>query len=71
MDHFLQIGADHVALGGDLDGCDELVGGFQDVSDYPKLAETLLRRGVGDDIVSNIYWNNALRMLSCAVPNKK
>ena len=72
--HFLELdpSGKHIALGGDLDGCDVLVDGFQDVSDYPKLAERLLQRGVGSEIVTNIYWNNAMRMLSCAVPaNKK
>ena len=60
-----------IALGGDLDGCDVLVDGFDDVADYPKLAERLLQRGVGSEILSNIYWNNALRVLSCAVSNQK
>ena len=72
--HFLELDPDgkHIALGGDLDGCDELVDGFKDVSDYPKLAERLLQRGVGNEIVSNIYWNNALRMMACATyENKK
>lgn len=70
--HFLDMDSEgkHIALGGDLDGCDVLVDGFQDVSDYPKLAERLLQRGAGEEIVSNIFWNNALRMISCAVPNK-
>lgn len=71
--HFLELDpeGEHIALGGDLDGCDVLVDGFSDVADYPKLAERLLQRGVGDEIVSNIYWNNALRMMSCAVPKNK
>ena len=71
--HFLELDPDgkHISLGGDLDGCDVLVDGFSDVADYPKMAEKLLSRGVGRDIVYNIFWNNALRMMSCAVPSNK
>ena len=71
--HFLELDPEgkHIALGGDLDGCDVLVDGFSDVADYPKMAEKLLSRGVGRDIVHNIFWNNALRMMSCAVPSNK
>jgi membrane dipeptidase len=66
--HFLELDpeGEHIALGGDLDGCDVLVDGFKDVSDYPKLADRLLKRGAGEEIVSNIFWNNALRVIGCA-----
>ena len=71
--HFLELDPEgkHIALGGDLDGCDVLVDGFCDVTDYPKMAERLLARGAGSEIVSNIFWNNALRMMTCAVPKNK
>ena len=71
--HFMELDptGKHISLGGDLDGCDVLVDGFSDVGDYPKMAEKLLSRGVGRDIVHNIFWNNALRMMSCAVPSNK
>ena len=63
--HFLELDSEgkHIALGGDLDGCDVLVDGFRDVGDYPKLAQKLLQRGAGEAIVSNIFWNNALRVI--------
>ena len=71
--HFLEMDPEgkSIALGGDLDGCDVLVDGFQDVSDYPKLAESLLGRGVGNEIVSNVFWNNALGVIGRAVRNNK
>lgn len=71
--HFLELDPEgtHIALGGDLDGCDVLVDGFRDVCDYPKLAEKLLQRGVGKDIVTDIFWNNGLRVLENAVGSKK
>ena len=62
--HFLELGGEkHVALGGDLDGCDVLPKGFEGVQDYPKLAEKLLERGLGEDLVYDIFWNNAMEVM--------
>ena len=63
--HFMQLaGSDkHVSLGGDLDGCVELPDGFTGVQDYPKLAECLLQRGLCEESVQNIFWNNALGVM--------
>ena len=60
--HFLELDpeGDHLALGGDLDGCDTLVAGFEGVQSYPALAQKLLSYGVGEKIVRKIFWNNAL-----------
>lgn len=71
--HFLELDPEgkHIALGGDLDGCDALVDGFEDVADYPKLAQRLLQRGVGEELVLNIFWNNALGVIGRAVRNNK
>ena len=61
--HWLDLGgAKHVALGGDLDGCEELPQGFTGVESYPALAETMLRRGIPEDTVRDIFWNNAARL---------
>ena len=67
--HFLELDPDgkHIALGGDLDGCDELPAGFDGVQSYPAMAEALLARGVGEKIVENIYWNNAMEVFAGAV----
>ena len=54
-DHFLQIGEDHVALGGDLDGCDILPAGFSTVKDYEKLASFLEGKGFSEETVQKIY----------------
>lgn len=59
----------HIALGGDLDGCDKLPSGFDGVQSYPALAQTLLDCGVGHDIVENIFWNNAMGVMKHAVRN--
>lgn len=61
--HWLDLGgAEHIALGGDLDGCDLLPADFRGVDDYPALADALLERGVPRQIVEDIFWNNAMRM---------
>lgn len=72
--HFLEMDPDgtHIALGGDLDGCEQLPEGFCGVQDYPSLAERLIARGVSSEIVQNIFWNNALGVINHAVHlNKK
>ncbi len=63
--HFLEMDPEgkHIALGGDLDGISETPEGFSGVQDYPKLAEKLLQRGVSEEIVRNIFWNNALGVI--------
>ncbi len=63
--HFLELDPEgnHIALGGDLDGCDKLCSGFNGVQDYPKLANKLLERGVSEALVYNIFWNNAVGVM--------
>ena len=64
--HFLELDPEgrHVALGGDLDGCETLPAGFAGVQDYPALANRLLARGLNEEIVLNIFWNNALGVMN-------
>ncbi len=63
--HFLELDPEgtHIALGGDLDGCDPLPEGFCGVQDYPRLAQRLLERGLDEKTVQNIFWNNALGVI--------
>ena len=63
--HFLELDNEgrHIALGGDLDGCDPLVGGFGGIQGYGKLAERLLERGLTESIIHNIFWNNAIGVI--------
>lgn len=61
VEHWLALGGEkHIALGGDLDGCEDLPAGFAGVQDYPKLAQTLLNRGISEQTVQDIFWNNAM-----------
>lgn len=63
--HFLEMDPEcrHIALGGDLDGVDNLPQDFSGVQDYPKLADRLLERGLTEEQVYNIFWNNALGVI--------
>lgn len=63
--HFLELDPDgkHIALGGDLDGCDELPSGFEGVQSYPAMARRLLERGLNDELLNDIFWNNALGVM--------
>ena len=63
--HWLELDPDgkHIALGGDLDGCDTLPEGFDGVQSYPALAQRLRQRGVDDALLYNLYWNNALGVM--------
>lgn len=63
--HFLEMDPEgnHIALGADLDGCDELASGFEGIQSYPTLAEKMLERGISEPLVRNIFWNNALGVM--------
>lgn len=63
--HFLELDptGKHIALGGDLDGCEQLAEGFAGIQSYPAMADRLVERGVSEDMVLDIFWNNALNVL--------
>ena len=63
--HLLELDPEgkHIALGGDLDGCDGLPAGFTGVNDYPAVAARLLERGLDENVIRNIFWNNALGVM--------
>lgn len=54
-------GIDHVGLGGDFDGIDDVVEGLEDVSTYPNLIAELLRRGWSEEDVGKLTGGNILR----------
>ena len=63
--HFLELDPDgkHIALGGDLDGVETMPDGFEGVQSYPTLARKLLDRGLTEENVMDIFWNNAIRVM--------
>lgn len=64
--HYLELdpSGKHIALGGDLDGCESLPTGFSGVDDYPKIANRLMERGLSAEMIRNIYWNNSLEVMA-------
>lgn len=63
--HFMELDptGKHIALGGDLDGCEQLSQGFEGIQSYPVLARRLRERGLGEETIRDIFWNNALNVL--------
>ena len=61
MDHFLDLGGEHhLAVGGDLDGCDCLPTGFTGVQSWNDLGRWLMQQGVEEEMVNNVFNNNAV-----------
>jgi membrane dipeptidase len=56
-------GVEHVGLGGDFDGVQDLPSGLHDVSCYPALLAELSGRGWSDDDLVALAGGNALRVL--------
>lgn len=61
----------HIALGGDLDGCDRLPEGFTGINSYNALADAMLCRGLEETTIMDIYWNNAIGVMDRAVRDHK
>ena len=61
-----RIGADHVGLGGDMDGIEVAVKGMEDVSTYPALFTALARRGWSQADLEKLASRNMMRVLKAA-----
>lgn len=58
----------HIALGGDLDGCEALCDGVHGIQDYSLFADRLVTRGLSESMVRDIFWNNALEVFrKCSI----
>jgi membrane dipeptidase len=57
------IGVDHVGIGSDFDGAESYPQGMDDVSDYPKITEELLRLHYSETDIDKILGGNFLRVL--------
>ena len=56
-------GIDHVGIGSDFDGTDELPVGLEDVSTYPALFAALIRHGWSDTDLKKLAGLNVIRVL--------
>ncbi len=68
--HFLKMDPDgkHLSLGSDFDGCESLPAGICGIQDYPKIARRLIERGLDENILMNIFWNNAVGVMKqCSI----
>jgi len=64
IDHLCSVmGTEHVGIGSDFDGIEEVPEGLEDVSKFPDLFVELLRRGYSDDQLRAIAGGNCLRVL--------
>ena len=67
IEHVREVaGVEHVGLGGDFDGTDEVTAGLEDVSTYPALFAELLRRGWTEPDCAALAGGNLLRALRSA-----
>lgn len=67
IEHVRKIaGVDHVGIGSDFDGVDDLPDGLEDVSKYPALLAELSRRGWSEADLKKLVGENILRALSQA-----
>lgn len=64
IDHVVKLaGIDHVGFGSDFDGVgDSLPTGLKDVSQYPNLIYTLLKRGYSEEDIAKICYKNVWRV---------
>lgn len=67
--HFLELDptGKHLSLGGDLDGCEALPQGFDDIRGYDPLARHLTGRGLDSGMMMDLYWNNAMGVMDHAL----
>lgn len=63
LEHMMNIcGEDHVALGGDLDGCETLPAGFRNVGSYADFYRYLKGRGYSESLLDRIFYRNLLEL---------
>lgn len=64
LEHSLRIcGEEHVALGGDFDGCDILASGFSTVADWKTFYDYLTECGYEQPLLERLFYRNLLALL--------
>ena len=65
IDHIVKVaGIDHVGIGADFDGANDMPEGAQDVSMLPNITYELLKRGYSETDIRKILGGNLLRVLA-------
>ena len=68
LEHFLeQDGDGHLALGGDLDGCDVLPDGMHGLRDYALLETNFENWGFGEQIVRNLFYQSLEKVVKLCI----
>lgn len=64
VDHFMDLGGEKtLAIGGDLDGCDQLPEGIRGIQDVHLIWDALASRGYEESLLDDIFYYNLLRVL--------
>ena len=64
LEHLREVaGIDHVGIGSDFDGTDQVPDGLSDVSCYPALIAELLGRGWSEEDCARLAGGNILRVM--------
>jgi membrane dipeptidase len=67
IDHIVEVaGIDHVGIGADFDGANDMPEGAQDVSMLPNITYELLKRGYSEPDIRKILGENFLRVFAAA-----
>ena len=68
LEHFLERDGDgHLALGGDLDGCDVLPDGMHGLRDYALLETNFENWGFGEQIVRNLFYQSLEKVVKLCI----
>lgn len=67
IDHIVKVaGVDHVGIGADFDGANDMPEGAQDVSMLPNITYELLKRGYSEQDIRKVLGENLLRVMTAA-----
>ena len=67
IDHIVKVaGIDHVGIGADFDGANDMPEGAQDVSMLPNITYELLKRGYSEQDIRKVLGENLLRVMTQA-----
>jgi len=65
IDHIVKVaGIDHVGIGADFDGANDMPEGAQDVSMLPNITYELLKRGYSERDIRKVLGENLLRVMA-------